>query len=455
MKKILNQILVCLFALVLCQEATAQRNYAFYSFQNLSQSHYYNPAFRGTNKFFISLPIAMQSLGATNSGFNVNDLFSVRQDDSVYFDATKALSRMNPLNYFDVHMQNEIIGFAFGTKKFYMSFSATHRTNFQLAYPRDLIQLVVEGNGGGLLGKRASLDGLGVNLNSYIEYAYGFNRKFGEKLVVGGRVKFLSGMANVSTRKSKLGLTTNEENYALTLDGALDLRSSGIYPIVFEDADPMSLLKNALSFKNFGTAMDIGVTYKLTENLKISTSVLDAGFISWKEDVHNFKKEDVDYTFDGVDMNQALRDSAYFDKFLDTLKEIYRIEENTEAYTAALPVRIIVGANYKLNKVMNVGTYLFNDFSNKKYRPTAIVSTTFKLGKLFQVNTNYMATTNSFANLGLGACLKGAGMQFYVSSDNILGVFNPYALKNVHVSAGFNFCIGRVKDSDKLAEVIE
>ena len=67
------------------------------------------------------------------------------------------------------------------------------------------------------------MDGLGLNFNSYMEYSAGYSQKIGKRLTIGSRVKTLSGIANVKTRKSVLGLTTNEDTYALTLDGELDL----------------------------------------------------------------------------------------------------------------------------------------------------------------------------------------------------------------------------------------
>lgn len=431
--------------------ALSQRNYSFYNFQNLAQSHYFNPAFKASNKIYIGIPTGMQSFGASNSGFTYKNLFTRRSDDSLVLDPGAAISKMKDLNFARFHIYNEAIGAGARFGKNYASFSVMAKTDFSLAYPQDLIQLIFEGNGKEFLGKRANLDGFGISLNSYVEYALGFNRELNNRFTVGGRLKFLSGIANITTRKSILGITTNEENYALTIDGELDIRSAGIIgDTPFDQGNFSDIFTNFSSFKNFGMATDLGGSFKMNDKFNFTASVLDLGFIKWDENVNNYKKDYIEFSFDGVDLNEALKDTSnYFENLKDSILDIVRLEENQTAYTNALPTRIILGGTYNFNKLLSVSTTLFNDFNNRKYNPTLLVSGAFKVRNFFQVYTNYMATTNSFGNVGLGFCVKGAGVQFYLVTDNILASINPARAKVFHVSTGFNINIGRVDNDDK------
>lgn len=45
---------------------------------------------------------------------------------------------------------------------------------------------------------------LGVNLNSYIEVALGLSKRVNSKLTVGGRLKYLAGIANAHMTDSEL-----------------------------------------------------------------------------------------------------------------------------------------------------------------------------------------------------------------------------------------------------------
>lgn len=439
-----------LVAVLFVQNAQAQRNFGFYSLDHLPQSHYYNPTFNSNNRLYLSVALGTHSFGVSHSGFTLDDLLTPRpQDDSLNLDIENAISKMDDLNFLDFHFHNELFGMGLQFKKRYISFSAIHRTDLQFAYPRDLFKLMFEGNGGSLLGQRASMDGLGLNLNSYIEFAMGYNQSIGKRFKVGSRVKFLSGIANVDTKRSQLGLTTDEDTYALTLDGALDLRTSGVFDENLEFADPSTLLSSAASFKNFGMAVDAGTVFKPIEKLTISTSVLDAGFISWKNNTYSIKQDEFEITFDGVDMRALTQDSNYFEKLQDSIESVFDLESTTTNYRSALPTRTIAGVKYDFTKNFGLGVTHFSDWSVGKYRPTFMTTASFKLGNWLFINGNYIITNRSFNNFGVSACIKALGVQAYVTTDNIMTVVNPNKTKNAHVAVGVAFQFGKMKDDDK------
>jgi hypothetical protein len=439
-KKLLQLLLVIGLIFSGSTASFAQRNFGFYNgFQNLPQSHYYNPSWNAKNNVYFSIGTGLHSLGASNSGFALKDILVDRsQDDSLEIDIAGALNKMANLNYLGATIQNELFGLGIKLKKHYISFGIVNRLDFHLAYPKDFIQLIFEGNGGAFLGQRANMDGLGFNMNSYVEYGIGINREIGSKLKIGARVKLLSGVANVKTKKSALGLTTDATTFDLTLDGELDLRTSGI-----PDSDSTFDQKGAYNFKNRGLAFDFGFTFEATEKLKLTGSLLDLGSIRWKQNVQNFERKAFSYNFQGVDINQALQDSNYLETFQDTLKEIFLVDGNNASYRAALPMRVILGATYDLNKLFGVGAVWFSDFTNKKYRPTLMLTGSLHVKNWLFVNVNYSISSRSAKNLGVGLGLKGLGMSYFITTDNLLGFMNPAGARNFHVSTGLGFCIGR------------
>lgn len=432
--------------LLMGQTVTAQKNFTLYSLNETAQSHYLNPAFKPKAKVFISLPIAMQSFGVSNSGFTLNHLLHDRpQDDSLVFDPEKAIDKMAKKNYLTMETHNEILGFGFALKENYFSFSMSNRFQSNLIYPRDLFRFAFEGNGKTFLGERASLDGLGVNLTSYVEYAIGFNRQFTKKLTAGGRIKLLSGIANVNTKKSQLGIHTDATTFDLTIDGSAALYTSGIKP--FYDTlsnDDYNPVNNAFSFKNSGFAIDLGATYELTSKINLSASLLDLGTIKWTTDNANFISNDVNYRFEGVDLNQYLQDSttSFLDQLRDTLENVFSKEENASSYRTGLYTRFYLGGTYELTDKFFVGATLYNEFIKSRYRPGLILSGNVKLNNWLAATVNYSAYARSFANLGLGFSLRGGPVQFYVVSDNVLAFMFPQASRNFHLTTGLNLLFG-------------
>lgn len=447
MKRIHKKHTIALLLVFLFQSSfNAQNNFSFYGgMQNMPQAHNYNPAFNSKNRINFSIGTGMHSIGISNSGFTLKDLLVTRpQDDSLVFSPSTAVSKMAKLNFLDFNLQNEIFSMGLRVRKMYFSVGLLNRMDFQFAYPKDFFLLMTEGNGGSLLGQRADMDGLGLNINSYLELAFGANRSFGEKLKVGARVKLLAGVANVSTKKSVLGLTTNATTYDLTLDGELDLRTSGLS---FDSLsyDPTT----ALSARNKGLAFDFGATYQLTEKLLLSASILDLGSIKWTQNINNYTRSSFSYTFQGVDLNQAAQDSNYFETIADTLEQIFKVEGNNDSYRSVLPARIIIGGNYTLTKNFGAGAFLFSQFSNSRYRPTLLLQGSFNLKNWLTLNLNYSVNARSAKNLGFGLGLKGAGMAFFLSTDNLFGFITPAYAKNFHASAGLAFCIGRDKEDKR------
>ena len=428
--------------------AIAQKNYTFYALDNTAQSHFLNPAFKPAAKVYVSFPlIPMQSFGVSNSGFNLSHVLQKRsQDDSLQLTPDKVIGKMGKRNFMTVESYNQIFAFGFRVKKNYFSFGITNRLNANFIYTKDLFQLAVEGNGKSFLGKRASFDGIGVNVNSYVEYALGFNREINDKLTVGGRLKVLSGIANVNTRKSKFGLHTDETTFDLTVDGSATINTSAVKPF-YDTLAPAGYnpVDNAYNFKNFGLALDLGGTYKVTDKIKVSASLLDLGFITWKTDNATFVSNDVNYRFEGVYLNNFLKDSsdAVFKQLQDTLENVFSQEENNKNYRTGLATRFYLGGTYDLTKSINVGATLYNEVIKSSYRAAIIVSSTVKLKNWLSATVNYSQYARSFGSIGVGLSLRGGPMQFFVASDNIIGFFAPSQTKNFHAAFGFNMLLGK------------
>lgn len=426
--------------------SVAQQNFTMYSMTKMGQAHYENPAYRANGKVYIGIALGSHSFGVNHSGFRVNQVLVPRKyDDSLQLDQEALKKALWKRNYIATDSRNELFGLGINIKKNYFSLSVTNKTSVNVIYPKDLIVLALEGNGKSFLGKRASFDGLSAKIDGYVEYALGYNREINEKLRIGGRLKLLSGYANFTTRKSKLGLTTDEETFDLTIDGKFKFQSSGVGGFIDKDSTNNEFdFKTPFNFKNFGIALDLGGTYQLTDKIGVSASLLDFGFIRWKTQTASYETDNLDFRFEGVDVKQYLNDSTdYLNRILDTLRSKVDNDITSEAYTSTLSSRFYLGGTYKVTDWFTAGVTSYNQIINNRWRTSLILSGTIQLKNWLGFTANYSIYGRSMANIGLGLTLRGGPIQFYVMTDNILAI-NYLGTKNAHVSFGINLLIGKL-----------
>ena len=422
----------------------AQKNFTLYHLNQTSQANYLNPGFKNKNRVYISLPIGMQTISLMHSGFKLSDLIETRaKDDSLNLNIGNAISKMAKTNYLNMEMSNEILGFGFRIKKNFFSFNATNRFQARFTYPKDLFTFAVQGNGKDFLGQRASFDGLGFDLMSYVEYGLGYNRDVNDKLTVGGRVKILSGIANVQTIKSQLGITTDPTSFDLTIDGGMRFNTSNLDTTTMKD--PAKIAQSAFNFKNLGLALDLGASYQLLKKLQLNASLLDLGYIRWKTNVTNYVSSDVNYTFKGIDLNDTLSSKH----LKDTISKVFNQHQEHGSYTTKLHTKFYVGAKYEFNKYFYSSALLYNEIVAKKYTAGLSVAINARLRNWLYASLNYSAYGRSYNNVGFGFNIKGGPLQFYVMSDNILAFINPENAKHVHASFGLNIVIGPRRDKDE------
>ena len=451
--KVINYI-TCFLIGFTAHNIYSQQNFTMYSMTKMGQAHYENPAYHANGNVYIGIGLGSHSFGVNHSGFRLNKVIVPRgYDDSLTIDQEALKKSLWKRNYIMADIRNELFGLGITVKKNYFSLSVTNRIMSTIIYPKDLIVLALEGNGRSLLGERANLDGLGAQIDGYVEYALGYNREINDKLRVGGRLKFLSGYANLSTKKSKLGLTTDEETFDLTLDGKFKFASSGFSSALSLDSsnDEGFDYKNAFNFKNFGMAVDLGATYKITDKIEVSASLLDLGFVRWKTQIASYETDNLDFRFEGVDLNAFLQDSTdYIDRLADSLLSKVDKDFTHDPYSSALSARFYLGAKYHVTDWFSAGITSYNQIVNNRLRSALILSGTIQLKNWIGFTANYSTYGRSWGNIGLGLTLRGGPIQFYVMTDNILGV-NYYGTKNIHASFGINLLIGK-PDKDKVTQ---
>jgi len=446
MKKI---ILLLLIVLLTNYTASAQQNFTLYNMEAVPQRMYANPAFMPSNsKVYVGLPIlSSEYLNFSNSGFKYSDLIKHR-GDSLYVDYENMLSKLSKNNYISAAFQPDILSFGFKIKKNYFSFNATEKINLRFRYPKNFMELIWKGNGG-LLGEEVKLN-FGVNFSHYREYAIGFAREINDKLTVGAKVKYLYGMENVWTERSDVSLTTDPTDFAITAKSDIKINTSGVDSSSTANINVKDYL---FKKKNHGLGLDLGGVYKYNDKFTFSASVIDFGFIKWKDEVTNYQSTNPngEFTYQGMDLNQLLNADSTNNPgkvMADSLEKIFKIEEAHTNYKTNLSTQIYLGTNYSITEKSNAGILLYAQVFDKSIHPGLALSYNQRVGKWLSFSGSYSIYNRSYNNLGLGLTLARGPVQLYIASDNVLGAIFPQNTKNLHLHFGINLMFGR-KGSDK------
>jgi hypothetical protein len=472
MKKIFLFIIFSIFIV----EIYCQYDFTTNDIPAIPQSTYLNPALMPTCRVYVSLPgLSSTTIQVGHTGFNPYQVLESRNDTTfINFNSIVNNLAKNNLVYFN--LSEELLSFSFKIKnKHYFSFNVTEKINLNFYYPKSLMEFAYKGNGA-LLDQSITLDPA-VDFNYYSEYALGYANNINEKISVGARLKLLSGKLDVNTGNTDIKLTTTGEMYDITAIGKIELNTS--IPSELRDTNNLDNIDSLLSDKDFlkdlifmknnlGGAIDLGITYKPTEKMTVGLSVIDLGFINWKNDPLNYvsTNDNATFTFTGIDIAPLIAgsDSAFnerMDNLLDSVKDIFEIDSTYNSYTTWLPTKIYLTFKYEISPKTSFGAGAKLTFINKKLSPSFHVYALHKFSHIFQATINYSIAYRNYSNLGFGFALTLSPFQFYLTTDNLLGpliydeyqsynneenkfeyINIPHNLKFLNVHFGFNFAFG-------------
>ena len=459
----------------------AQQDLTLMNLTNIQQIQYVNPAFRPQARLNIGIPgVSSLYFNHYNTVFTPKDLFEVNGNQTTLrVDHLRTMwKKRNDISF---SSKVDLINFGFLYKdKNYISFNITENAFARLTLPGDLLRFPLTGNANFSQLNDGTLDfsNFGLELNHYREYALGLQRQLSDKWSVGAKAKYLYGMENIHTKKSDIKWKTDPNTYDWTISGQYDVNTSGIYTLTDSIDDNNDIENNdfksyLMKRKNRGFAVDLGATYELNEKLTVAASIMDLGFIRWKNDTKNVVTDNGEFVFRGIDFTNAVmaadsvrQDSidALVSRTEDDFKNSFNATSNTKAYTTSLMTRFYLTGSYKL---FDIGKYrgkisgLFHgELFRGRLRPSYSVAYTQDLGRILQLTASYSITHRDYQNIGLGMSLNLGSFQIYMVTDNVLAgrlaemktgsssFKYPYSAKNMHVRAGINLTFGR-KNNDK------
>ena len=203
--------------------------------------------------------------------------------------------------------------------------------------------------------------------------------------------------------------------------------------------------------------LDLGAEYMLMDNLQLSASLIDLGFIKWGRESYTFTASN-DFTFDGFDISEVLEGDKEFDEivdeFGDSLLTTFDFIESEDGYTTGLPTKLYLSASYRPLDFLSVGA-LSRTTIGMGVRESLTLSATLFAGNVLSTSLSYTMTNRSFNNFGFGFGVRGGPVQFYAVVDQIPAswvefvddggndrVVVPRRLDYINMRFGFNLLFG-------------
>lgn len=444
------------------------QNNTLYLMHSIPQANQLNPAIRQKCKMYLALPlISSVRLNLRNTSFGFHDVIHTGtgpQSSTYYLDIDNLQRRLKKMNYTLLNSDIDLIGLGLSIKDWYFTFGISNHVSMQLSYPDDIVSLK-DGNWDTGSGDplEIKVNRIGANATVWNSIGISASRDLFEGLRAGARIRYINGMANLNTRRSKIEINTTSD--PITLEALVNYRINSSIPVNLGysanglvsslDFSPATnnLLGNYIFNGNRGLSLDGGIVYDYDEETQFTASFTDLGFILWRKNVHNFKGEG-EFVFQGIDLD------AYFDDpnqgdliqaLQDSVLNSFHASASSKGYITMLPLNFYGGITRELVPDLKAGAMTWIEVNGKHIRPSLTLSLNASPFKAFAASLSYTIMNYKLNQLGAGLAFGNRGAQFYILADNIpvrftrdvsSGLIWPYNARMLSLRFGLNIFFG-------------
>ena len=320
-----SKLIGVFFIMLVCTlSANAQFLRTSYFMEGTHYRQQLNPALTPTKGYF-NLPVigaVNATVGSTSLGYQ--DIIDIIDDGDDFYTKPDFMNRLKDNNKLNVNFSTEILSAGWYKGKNFWSFNIGLRTDIGANLTKNMFNFLnqmetIEDN---WRNSNYDISGQQLNVNAYTEIGLGLSRQINSRLTVGARVKALLGIGNMELKLNRVAMSANLpsdqqinqwssesywnsmtpsqaaqaaqelkdkfNNYHANLTVGAELKSSfkGLELQEEEGKDYVTDFdfdSGKLGIAGYGFGIDLGASYKILDNLTVSASVLDLGFISWSK----------------------------------------------------------------------------------------------------------------------------------------------------------------------------
>ncbi len=452
------RLFLLIFLFLTGQLAVAQNKQLLYNVNSLPQNLMSNPGGEVRFDMHAGIPFFSHlSFSAGSSGVSLYDIFG-EGEGTVNDKIDYSLSRISNKDFFTVRNQVELLSLGWrNNKDNYFSAGIYQEADVFAYFPKDLAVLAWEGNENQKNFHLSDLAFTGEVLNVF---HFGVSHYWNRDLNVGIRAKLYSGVINVRSIDNNGDFFT----YGNSGDGVarpklrkvdILLRTAGLGP--FLDENKMTNKELFSHFRsqaflggNMGVGVDLGFTYFLSDQYRITGSLLDIGMLKHSDDVRTFRYYGDYESGQGSELDPDHPDSG-------ELGEYFHEEELSEPYISTRPVKFNASFDYGFEEELDLAACDYRKlrprrryrnhvglqvFSMKRPRGLVNAATVYvdrKFSRNFFGKLTYTVDSFSFSNVGLLVSGRFSNFNLYLAADNLLDYTNLAKARNASVQLGFQF----------------
>lgn len=449
---------IVIAALALGFSATAQHNFRTgYFLDGYAYKHKLNPAF-GNDRGYFAIPVAGFATAGVESNLSLSTFLYPTEDGglttflSPNVSAEDFMSKIQNDNPLNINADLSVFSLGFNAGKSFNTIDLSLKADARANVPGSFFSWAK------MYGNQWDLSSLSLNANARLELSYGYSRSIGDWFRFGVKLKFLAGLARAEYAMDKLTLDISTDTCKAEAQGNGYFAAPGIGFKTedgmirgFDVPDYSTLLDAALASRNFGGAVDLGISMDVLKYLTISASVTDLGFINWQGSRLGSDASTSEYSLfenigaEGTDIGEQMETLG--DELLDLISPRVIGDEELKdmlSMTAHLGIELRMPFWQRLS-VGALGTYRF-DGPHSWWEARGSVN--LALFRWFSLSGSYAYSTYG-DSYGAAINFHPKGINLFVGVDSFAPALNmtpqhiPDASLNTTVAVGLNIAFGK------------
>ena len=351
-----------------------------------------NPAL-APDRGYVNLPVVGHANASVNSDVSgLDDVIDIIKNggDDDYYTTQEFYDKLNDRNKVMANTGTELLAAGWWHGQGFMSFSVGVKANGYVDVPKSLFAFMRDMKGyneNDYSDYCRDLSDAEFNLEAYTEVALGYAHQINDRLRVGGRLKGLLGQGNLNLKVGRAVVQSNLTG----VPSDIAWTSAGLSELVWArgtgSIDATATLQSSVEGLNYvigdrgyierarfepkdmgvagmGAAIDLGVAYRVTDDVELSAAINDLGFISWKKDYTQLAHANTeDLTFDSSHPGDPRRFSGLIGSGEAINLHLLRLvpEEGQHSRSTKLVSTMALGCQYHLMKEKLSLGLLFTD----------------------------------------------------------------------------------------------
>ena len=361
------------------------------------------------------------------------------------------LSNIQKKNKIEVGLNTNILSAGWFWGKAFWSVHVGLKTNMQLGIPYEFFDFVK--NEMNANPTRYEISGLEAAVKAYVEVGIGYSRVLNDEFSVGGKFKFLIGVAEAELRVDKMDIALSDEAWKINTNANFRVFGRLLESELPEDGNFPTFAFGAIAPAGYGAAIDLGGEYRpsFLPGLRFSLALTDLGFLSYKsQDITQYTTtgEVVFEGFDNVGPDMDVEQEV--DGLLSDLENMVSFEEipTDEGMSRMVNPTLNIGAEYGFwGNRFSVGLLNTTTFYHAYAESELSVIANIHPARWFSVSVAY-----SFlgGRNGLGWALNitpSSGLNLFVASNytplQVTPQFIPLKRARANIQLGLTIPLGR------------